>query len=160
MKRLFSILTIFLFFAVGFADVERKYDRFTKKTTVSTKPVASLFMKDRPFLCLTAEFKDKPSYFHIMFITEQDDWEYLSCHMTYILADDLPVKTSDATHEGSVQSGSVIEFIMINLIPLKSLDQLCKAKKIEVKICNDVFELDDEEKQDLKDFKALLNEKP
>lgn len=160
MRKLIVLTMFFLFvIVVAHGEIVEKYDRFTKKTTVSTKPDASMFFKDRPFLCLLSEFKNKPTYFQIMFTTMQDDWEYLRCYTTHILADDEPVKISAARHDGSVQSGSVIEFILITSIPLKSLDQLCEAKKIEVQICTDVFELDDEEKQDLKDFRTILNKK-
>ncbi|MBA7521152.1 hypothetical protein ES705_13255 [subsurface metagenome] len=161
MRKLIVLTMFFLFIsAAAHGEIIEKYDRFTKKTTVNTKPEARCFFKGRPFLVLNAEFKNKPIYFQIMFTTMQDGWEYLRCHTTHILADDVPVKIPDATHTGDVQSGGdVIEFICINLISLKSLDQLCKAKKIEVKICNDVFELDDEEKQDLKDFRTILNKK-
>ena len=160
MRKLIVLTMFFLFIIVAaHGEIIEEYDRFTKKTTVSTKPEASYFFKDRPFLVLNAEFKDKPTYFQMMLVTREDGWEYLNCHMTHILADDEPVKIPDATHTGDVQSGAVLEFIVLNVISLKSLDQLCNAKKIEVKICNEIFEFDDEEKKDLKDFREILNKK-
>jgi len=69
------------------------------------------------------------------------EWSYLKCHHTALLVDAVPMPL-ETTHDGTVGSGYVLERVSTPL-DQKEVITLAKASVIKVKICNDVFLLED-----------------
>ena len=166
MRILLSILMVLLFFTVALADVEREYDRFSGKTSISTNPAKLVQEYDcwkQPRILLLMEFKGeiipktKPKV-QIAFTSQAEDWEYLNCHFTHMLVDGKPLKISKVTHNGEVISGdNILEFIMTSLF-WKEFCKMAMGEKIEVKICNTEFVLSEREMKDIAEFYRIVTE--
>jgi len=158
-KLIALFLMVILASFLTYAEIEKKYDRFTKKTTISTK--LSPFSSKGPKLCcgpfiFEGEIlKKSPKEAPIFFMSRNDDWEYLNCHHTYLLVDGEPVDLGEGIHHGEVGSGYVLEFIF-HEVPFTLLQKLALAKKVEVKICNTEFVLTREDSSDLQEYIRFL----
>jgi len=159
-KLIALFLMVILASFLTYAEVEKKYDRFSKETTIST--ITSPFRSKRPelycgpFIFKGEILKKTPEKAPLFFISKNDDWEYLECHHTYLLVDGEAVDLGEGTHHGDVGSGYVLEFIFHLEVPFNLLQKLALAKKVEVKICNTEFVLTREESSDLQEYVRLL----
>jgi len=166
MRKLFSILTVLLFSAVGFADIESKHDRFRDTTKISTnitKLALEYNCREQPRLHLMMTFtgkimpKTKPEV-QMMFVSKAEDWQYLNCHFTDMLIDGKPLKISETRHDGSVISAdTIMEYIMTS-VSWKEFCKMAIGKKIEVKICNTEFILSTREMKDISEFHRIAKE--
>ena len=161
MKKFFVlavVLCLTIFVNQSNAEVEKKYDRITKQTTVQTKQTS--IKTGKPQLVLLAsytgdKFPADSKSFGIAFVSRSKDWEYRNCNDTHILIDDEPYSPGEAKHNGTVGDGYVLEYLDYN-VAFDSVQKMAVAKKIEVKICNTEFALSPSEMADLREFVRLL----
>ncbi|WP_143195275.1 hypothetical protein [Archangium sp. Cb G35] len=102
-------------------------------------------------LTLFADLKNRRSRIKGWLLSSSDSWRYLNCHTTALLVDSrrTPLTT---THDGDVlDGGGVIEFVEFS-ITRDELVRWTKAKSLVGKVCNDVFELNEEALQTLRIF--------
>ena len=160
MKRLIVLCTLIACLsALSQAEIVKQYDRFTQKTTVSTKPIPP--ERGNPKLYLLATYPGEKLPRNItdatfFFASRSKEWEYLTCNNTDFLIDGKPYSPGDAVHEGNVGSGYVSEYLIYAKVTFSDIKKLAAATKIEVKICNTEFTLSESEMNDLKEFVRLL----
>jgi hypothetical protein len=79
-----------------------------------------------------------------------DDWRYLRCKSVYVLHDGQPLELSKKPGVGGdVIYGGVFESVTIQL-DSGMMDKISRSKKIEIKVCNDVFEVSGNALSDVK----------
>jgi hypothetical protein len=145
-----------LVFALGLsaplhAEIEVIHDRFSNRTTVRTKPKA---VERTPSILILGSYEGGQPVTSIVLATSAENWRYRQCHQTQWLVDDQPFPLPQPKHGGSVGAGYVAEYVMIHHVPLKKIEQLAQAKKVEFKICNDEYTATTEE---VKDFGIFLS---
>jgi hypothetical protein len=88
-------------------------------------------------------------------VSSSKDWQYLTCHDVNLLLNGstrLPLANS---HEGSVESGAVLE-VMQAFIPTNQFLDIANAKTVEGKICNDVFTFTNDQLEALRDLASRM----
>jgi hypothetical protein len=145
-----------LVFALGLsaplhAEIEVIHDSLSNKTTVRTKPKASM---TSPSILVLGSYGGGQPVVSIILATAAKSWRYRQCHQTQWLVDDQPFQLPQPNHYGSVGSGYVSEYLVIDQVPLKKIEQLAQAKKVEFKLCNDEYTATTEE---VKDFGIFLS---
>jgi hypothetical protein len=141
------------------AEIEVEHDRFDNSTTVKTK-LTTERPRGKPRILLHGIYeKGQPvASVGIILITSSDNWRYIQCTQTHWLVDDKPFQLPQPTHKGSVGSGYVIEQLIIANVPIKQIEQLAQAKKVEFKVCNDEYMATTEEVKDFGIFFSKLRE--
>ena len=136
------LLALMLFFtANAFAEIQINFDRFSKKTIVTTEGTSQFL--DRMEVELTprwfAKFDgQKPTLappVSLTFWKKSESWEYLRCNVLAMLVDGSPFPVGTSKHDGTVGSGYVLERISVSLTAANAT-KLSKANLVEFKICN------------------------
>jgi hypothetical protein len=145
--------------AFGLAEIEKKYDRFTKQTEICTK----VRLPNIGASLLTLEAYYDGEFFTgniktllFTFVSRSSDWRYINCSETHFLIDGEPYNPGNAIRRGTVGSGHVMEFLLYPGVKFSDIEKMADATKIEVKICNTEFVLSQSEMDDLKQFVRLL----
>lgn len=140
----------------GRAVAKRDYNRFRDATTVAI-PLPIDQGRAKEFNVL-ARGKGKTlgsdAKLAISLVFAESEWRFLECHTVDVLADGKPVEVGEATHEGKVVDGGVLELVVVPLTR-PALDVLSTATMIELQVCREEFVLRPE---GAARFKAMLDE--
>lgn len=148
--------------------IEKKFDKFKNKTSISTnvqKLGRTVNAYEQPRISVVLEYIGKtpapgssPSIV-FSFGSLSDDWKYLSCYPVYCLADDEPLKIPEFKRYGKVlDGGDVVEIVYSEHFPYSKFEKLCDAKSLEFKICNTEFVVSEIERMMLRQARALFKE--
>lgn len=131
------------------------FDEFSGYTTTALNIVTIPGFEFRAFWLNKGKHATRPISVSLTFQHKSESWEFLECHFTNFLIDGRPLATPDATHNGSVGTGYVLEFIHISM-PTTTFLRFVNAKEAKVKICNDVIEFDEDNMVSLRDFASRM----
>ncbi len=115
-----------------------EFDRFTNRTEVSLRdmsfgnPEQGVF-ELTAFYSMVGKQPSKPRQVHFMLSKRSTTWEYLHCHNVDLLVDGRAIPV-EASHDGRVGDGYVLEFVEFDL-PLASFLRLTTASKVEARVC-------------------------
>jgi hypothetical protein len=157
MKRLITLGLVFLLFVVAHAEVTKTYDRFTQRTTVKSDVSTEKVLSGRFSLLLLCSFegevvKEAPNAISASFHYLAEG-KYFDCSEAWMLVDGEPMGELEEEWDDNV--GRILGCVTLRL-PFSTVIRMAQAQKVEMKICNDEFELDEEEMSDLRDFVAAL----
>ncbi len=138
---------------------EREYDRFDDVTKLRVSPKAEK-PGGRVELGVTAILRGKKGPVTgrpmLVFFSAGKAWRFEDCYATKMLVDGLPLELGEATHRGGVADGVVVERIIIPT-SVEQMTALASAKKVEVKICEHTFALQESDLTALREMVRALH---
>lgn len=156
------LLTIAAGSTAAHAELQKTYDRFTKKTVVVIPIELSMrTLTPQPLLTLRAEFPGEtpagpPTLLKLGFTTVSRELQYKSCHDINWLADGEPVEVGPSTYNGAMTPQKTAwELMGIENVPLDALRKLAAAQKVEARLCRTEFALTAAEMANLRELAAM-----
>lgn len=164
---IFAIAAAGLATTAAHADPEVKYDRFKKQTTVTSDKLYAVGSQTygaqmpQHFINAIAVLQDSREHDSMAFAITNfhaGGWAYLQCSDVSWLVDDQPFDFGKMQPRRDTMHGDAVAEEFMGIISHKQLAQLAAAKKIEWKICNDEFKLNDEGVAHIRKFLSVLDE--
>jgi hypothetical protein len=148
-------------------NVTREYDRFRDETTVRFKAGYIRNAEPRMTLDLLAQLSGQSGalsnpFIALVFISDSKDWEFLRGDNTLrvIIDEGKPKVLGELKRVDSrVIHGGVVESLML-LVKPEVIEELSKARKVEMKISLSEFELTAGQIAGLDDFLSTVRAKP
>lgn len=142
-------------------NIKVEYDKFKDQTSVSLTPrLEAVGAKPNQ---LQVIFISKgtnirvPTEVFWEFVSTSNDWQFLRISRASFLLDGAKRLSLDASQDGNVGRGYVIEFINLH-IPLADFLSIVNAKKVECQVSVQEFSLSDEQLEALRDFASRMNQ--
>jgi len=148
------------------AEVEVKYDRFERSTTVTAaqRPGGASFRQNlcsRPVSFWVAVVPDDPqtgTLVGLQLAAYCSDWTYSRCHSLVALADGEQIRFDQTSHDGDVRSSGRVTEKISTAIGYDVLTRLAAANSVEFQLCRSEWTLSAAELADLRGFKARFDE--
>lgn len=138
-------------------DVERKFDRFKNVTTVGIDSVEApeTSLKISSYFVVKGATVTVPHTVQIGVTSKTEDWQYLTSHSLNLIVDGEPMSLGEMSHDGSVGSGYVLEFMWVS-IPVAKFRKIANAAKVEAQLFSTEFVFPDEVLKGMKEMAAAI----
>lgn len=136
-------------------EIKRRDNKFTNKTSMSLiAPIDGRISVDL-FSVVKTTNPVAPDSVIFGFNSRSERWRFLKFHDIKLLLDGELMDLGEARHSGDTVGSGVSENVTVHLT-VKDLSRLLNAKKIEVQLGIEEFELKDEHLEAMRDFASRL----
>jgi hypothetical protein len=168
MRAAWLVVMVMLVVMNASADSQRvkaEFDRFSDTTSVILSPRSGQMASWAPEISIFSSFKGTkiratPSTIVSLTLwSTSETWSFIRCHSVGILIDGKPPKEKLRPRWDGTTSGiGVIEHVAAR-VSLSTITSMAAAKKVEMKLCNVEWALDQDDMEALRAFVLILNPK-